>query len=150
LIGIRNRVAAAGSNCAQQNEPGIVPLIKFALFAAVFGVTLVLTACGSPSHPLQPSTVYHPPEAGAACTELGCPLSYAPPPALLTATEELQREFDRCLAIGSSANCAQEAFAVVRKTKDLDASTPTGTVTVRQVPPAATTTTTAAPPPDPR
>ena len=97
---------------------------------------LPLAGCGSASRPFQPSTVYQPPEAGPACTELGCPIGYAAPPERLTVATELQREFDRCLAIGVSADCVQEAFATVRKSQGLDERPPTGTVTIRKVPAA--------------
>lgn len=93
-----------------------------------------LFACAAPSRPLQSSSVYQPPETGAQCSELGCALGRVAPPAKLSVGEELQREFDRCLAIGASAECAKEAFATVRKSQGLDERPPSGTVTVRKVP----------------
>lgn len=104
----------------------------------VTGSVVLLSGCASAPRPFHPSTVYQPPEAAPACTELGCPIGYAAPPERLTVATELQREFDRCLAIGVSADCVREAFATVRKSQGLDERVPTGTVTIRKLPPTET------------
>lgn len=116
-----------------------LPPARCWLTAAIMtGSVLSLSGCGSAPRPFQPSTVYQPPEAAPACTELGCPIGYAAPPERLTVASELQREFDRCLAIGASADCVREAFAAVKKSQGLDERTPTGTVTIRKLPPTET------------
>ncbi|NQD35634.1 hypothetical protein HPT27_01280 [Permianibacter sp. IMCC34836] len=91
-----------------------------------------VTGCGRSPRPFHPASVYQPPEAAPACTDLGCPLGYVAAPPVLTVGEELQREFERCLASSASADCAHEAFAAVRKSQGLDKKAPTGTVTVRK------------------
>lgn len=106
--------------------------------ATVTGAVLSLGGCGGASRPVPPSTIYQPPEAAPACTELGCPIGYAAAPERLTVATELQREFDRCLAIGVSPDCVREAFATVRKSQGLDERVPTGTVTIRKLPPTET------------
>ena len=102
--------------------------------ATIMIATAMLPACGRASRPFQPNSVYQPPEAGPACVELGCPIAYVAPPSQLGVTEALQREFDRCLAIGASPDCVRDAFAAVRKSHGLDERAPTGTVTVRKLP----------------
>ena len=102
----------------------------------VTGPVLLLSGCGGAPRPFHPGTVYQPPEAAPACTELGCPIGYTAPPAQLTVAAELQREFDRCLAINISPDCVREAFAAVKKSQGLDERRPTGTVTIRKLPAA--------------
>lgn len=109
-------------------------MLAFSVVGVVLSTLLLLSGCGRAPRSFQPSSVYQPPESGPACQDFGCPLGYVAPPAVLTVHDELQREFDRCLAIGTSPDCVQEAFAVVRQSKGLDKSKPTGTVTVRKLP----------------
>ncbi len=109
--------------------------MRAAVVLVVMIVMPLLPACGSASRPFQPSAVYQPPEPGPACAELGCPIAYTAPPMQLGVAEELQREFDRCLAIGASPDCVRDAFAAVKKSQGLDERPPTGTVTVRKLPP---------------
>lgn len=45
---------------------------------------------------------------------------YIPPPEKTTISEEMQLEFERCMKIGDSDNCAQEAYDVVRRVKGLE------------------------------
>lgn len=47
-------------------------------------------------------------------------LGYTPPPEKTTISEELRLEYQRCMKIGSSNNCAQAAYDVVRKVKGLE------------------------------
>lgn len=56
---------------------------------------------------------------------------YIPPPEKTTISEELQLEFERCMKIGDSDNCAQQAFDVVRRVKGLEPRTvPKGIVII--------------------
>ncbi len=47
-------------------------------------------------------------------------LGYIPPPENTTISEELRLEYQRCLKIGVSKKCAQDAYDVVRKVKGLE------------------------------
>ena len=47
-------------------------------------------------------------------------LGYIPPPENTTISEELKLEYQRCIKIGESKNCAQDAYDVVRKVKGLE------------------------------
>jgi hypothetical protein len=58
---------------------------------------------------------------------------YTPPPKKTTVLEELQLEYERCMKIGIEEDCAQAAYDVVRKVKDLDPKVvPKGIVVILQ------------------
>jgi hypothetical protein len=47
-------------------------------------------------------------------------LGYIPPPETTTVSQELRLEYDRCMKIDKSQNCAQKAYDVVRVVKGLE------------------------------
>ena len=56
-----------------------------------------------------------------------------PEPDQSTVLQELTAEFDRCRAAGGGDECAQEAYATVRKVKGMpEKPLPTGVVIVRE------------------
>lgn len=56
-----------------------------------------------------------------------------PEPDQTTVLQELTEEFDRCQAAGGGDECAQEAYATVRKVKGMpEKPLPTGVVIVRE------------------
>ena len=127
LLRAIERPAAAGFRIAN-----VLSSFATAVWAAF--VLTVLTACAPPARTPQLGVGYRQPEPAAICTDLGCPLGAVPPPANLSFGEELQREFERCLASDASNDCARQAFATIQKNKGLDKPAPTGEVIVRQEP----------------
>lgn len=51
---------------------------------------------------------------------IGDLFGYTPPPKELSIAEELKVEYERCVKIDASENCAQWAFDIVRRVKGLE------------------------------
>ena len=64
---------------------------------------------------------------------LGMLFGAMPPPEQTTVLQELTREYDRCKAAGGGDECAQEAYAMVRKVKGMpEKPLPEGVVIIRE------------------